>query len=104
LEGIMNRSDLSLAMATASGIPRLAAERALNAALAAITAELAQGQRVTLAGFGTFRPVARKARTGRDPRTGGRIHIAPCNSVLFVVSPELRSALNPLAASATGEA
>lgn len=100
----MNRSDLSIAMASASGIPRLAAERALNAALAAVAAELAEGHRVTLAGFGTFRPVQRKARTGRDPRSGGRIHIPPCTSVLFVVSPELRASLNPLAAAATGEA
>ncbi|MGH9467224.1 MAG: HU family DNA-binding protein [Terriglobales bacterium] len=91
----MNRSDLSVAMASASGIPRLTAERALNAALEAMSVELACGRRVTLAGFGTFRPVARRARTGRDPRTGGRIHIAPCTSVHFVVSPELRTSLNP---------
>ena len=101
----MNRSDLSTAMANASGIPRLAAERALNAALSAVSTELSQGRRVTLAGFGTFRPLSRKARTGRDPRTGGRIHIAPCTSVLFVVSPELRGTLNHhLAASASGDA
>ncbi|TAN21446.1 MAG: HU family DNA-binding protein [Acidobacteria bacterium] len=90
----MNRSDLSLAMASASGIPRMTAERALNAALAAMAEELTRGQRVTLAGFGTFKPVARKARIGRDPRTGTRLEIAPCNSVHFAVSPELRDALN----------
>lgn len=90
----MNRSDLSTAMASASDISRLTAERALNAALAAMAGELARGRRVTLAGFGTFRPVERRARTGRDPRTGGRIHIDPCISVHFVVSPELRSAMN----------
>lgn len=96
----MNRSDLSLAMATASGIPRMTAERALNAALAAMAAELTRGQRVTLAGFGTFKPVARKARIGRDPRTGTRLEIAPCHSIHFAVSPELRDALNAPALSA----
>ncbi|MGH9487966.1 MAG: HU family DNA-binding protein [Terriglobales bacterium] len=96
----MNRSDLSLTMASAAGISRIGAERALNAALAAMVDELASGERVTLAGFGTFRPVARRARTGRDPRTGQRIRIAPRVSVHFVVSPDLRSALNPLAAAA----
>ncbi len=90
----MNRSDLSTAMSSASDIPRLSAEKALNAALAAMASELARGRRVTLAGFGTFRPVERRARTGRDPRTGGRIQIAPCVSIHFVVSPELRSAMN----------
>ncbi|HUX65904.1 MAG TPA: HU family DNA-binding protein [Terriglobales bacterium] len=99
----MNRSDVALAMAQASGLPKNLAERALNAALAAVAEELASGRRVTLAGFGAFRPVARRARTGRDPRTGGKIHIAPRNSVLFVLSPELKNALNatPVAAAAT---
>ncbi|MGH9413556.1 MAG: HU family DNA-binding protein [Terriglobales bacterium] len=91
----MNRSDLSVAMASASGIPRMAAERALNAAIDAISEELMRGRRITLAGFGTFRPVTRKARIGRDPRTGTRLEIAPCNSIHFSVSPELRLAMNP---------
>jgi len=96
----MNRSDLALAMASASDISKLSAERALNAALAAMAQALSRGNRVTLAGFGTFRPVARRARTGRDPRTGGKIHIAPHNSVSFVLSPEFKSALNSVRAEA----
>lgn len=91
----MNRSDVAQAMAQSAGLPKNMAERALNAALAAVAVELTKGERVTLAGFGAFRPVARRARTGRDPRTGGKIHIAPRNSVLFVLSPELKNALNP---------
>lgn len=98
LEVIMNRSDLANVMAAAGSVPKAKADRALNAALAAVARELAAGGRVTLAGFGTFRPVARQARTGRDPRTGGKIHIAPRTSVHFVLSPELRNALNPEAA------
>lgn len=92
----MNRTDIALIMASAGDVPKARADRALNAALEAVANELAQGRRVTLAGFGTFRPVARRARTGRDPRTGGKIHIAPRNSVHFVLSPELKTALNPL--------
>ncbi|MGH9416733.1 MAG: HU family DNA-binding protein [Terriglobales bacterium] len=93
----MNRSEVAQAMAAASGLPKQTAERALSAALAAMTRQLAVGERITLAGFGTLRPVARQARTGRDPRTGGKIRIAPRTSVQFVLSPELLSALNPTA-------
>lgn len=96
----MNRSEVAQAMAAASGLPKQTAERALSAALAAMTRQLAVGERITLAGFGTLRPVARRARTGRDPRTGGKIHIAPRISVQFVLSPELLSALNPAEAMA----
>lgn len=91
----MNRTDLANVMASAADISRASAERALNAALDAVSNELAAGHRVTLAGFGSLRPVARRARTGRDPRTGDRIHIAPRNSVHFSLSPELKSVLNP---------
>jgi|SRR6185312_1223665 len=91
----MNRSDLALEMARAAEMPKASAERALAAALAAVARELAAGGRVTLAGFGTFRPVARRARIGRDPRNGGKIHIAPRQSAVFVLSPELKNALNP---------
>ncbi|MGH9483257.1 MAG: HU family DNA-binding protein [Terriglobales bacterium] len=100
----MNRSDIALAMALASGLPKHTAERALSAALNAIAHELANGGRVTLAGFGALRPVARRARTGRDPRTGGKIHIAPRNSVQFVLSPELKTALNPDGSAAMANA
>ena len=98
----MNRTDLAHVMAAAADIPRVSAEHALGAALSAVARELASGRRVTLAGFGSLRPVARRARTGRDPRTGARIHIAPRNSVHFTLSPELKSALNPPGTGAAG--
>lgn len=97
----MNRSEVAQAMAAASGLPKQTAERALSAALAAMARQLAVGERITLAGFGTLRPVARRARTGRDPRTGSKIYIAPRTSVQFVLSPELLSTLNPTAAAVT---
>lgn len=100
----MNRSDIAVAMAAASGVSKSVAEKALNAALASVTEELVAGRRVTLAGFGTFRPVARRARTGRDPRTGGRIAIAPHNSVHFVVSPDFKEQLNSAAEVAVASA
>ncbi|HXR98421.1 MAG TPA: HU family DNA-binding protein [Terriglobales bacterium] len=96
----MNRSDIAQIMATNGNISRAEAERALSAALVAVARELVGGGRVTLAGFGTFRPVARRARTGRDPRTGGKIAIPPRTSVHFVLSPELKNSLNPPAAQA----
>lgn len=91
----MNRSELALIMASAGEVPKAVADRLLAVALDAVTRELSHGGRVTLAGFGTFRAVERQARVGRDPRTGGKIHIAPRTSAAFVLSPELKSALNP---------
>ena len=91
----MNRTELARVMSEAGNIPRAAAERALGAALTAAARELASGGRVSRAGFGSLRPVQRRARIGRDPRTGAKIHIPPRTSVIFSLSPELKSGLNP---------
>ncbi len=50
-------------------------ERVLNAALARITATVANDDPVVLTGFGTFEPRHRSARQGINPRTGEAITI-----------------------------
>lgn len=99
----MNRADLTSVMAAAAGISKVSAERALNAALDALSGELAGGGRVTLSGFGSFRVAERRARTGRDPRSGDAIRIQACKTVTFVVSDELKSELNRASAMAAGQ-
>jgi integration host factor subunit beta len=42
-----------------------------------ITRALAQGQRVELRGFGAFSTKSRRARTGRNPRTGESVEVDP---------------------------
>ncbi len=90
----MNRADLTSVMAAAGGISKISAERALNAALDAMTEEMRRGGRITLSGFGSFRVAYRRARIGRDPRTGSTIHIDECKTVSFIVSEELKQGLN----------
>ena len=90
----MNRADLTAVMATAGSISKVAAERALNAALEAVSQELGRGGHVTLSGFGSFRVAERRARTGRDPRSGSPIHIDACKTVNFIVSDDLKDHLN----------
>ena len=51
------------------------AEKALNSFVAATTAAIKAGDKVTLVGFGTFSAVTRAARTGRNPQTGKAIKI-----------------------------
>jgi integration host factor subunit beta len=50
-------------------------ERVVAIFFETITQTLQQGARVEIRGFGTFSPRRRKARIGRNPRTGARIHI-----------------------------
>ena len=71
----MNKADLIDAMAKAGEIKKTQAEKSLSALTDAIKTGLAKGERVVLPGIGSFSCVQKKARTGRNPRTGKEINI-----------------------------
>ena len=60
----------------------------------AITDALANGETVTLTGFGTFTVRSREARQGRNPRTGESITIAASRVPAFKAGKALRDAVN----------
>ena len=70
------------------------AEKAVNAALAAITEELKNGGKVSLVGFGTFEVRERPERQGRNPRTGETLTIPACKMVKFRPGKMLKDALD----------
>jgi DNA-binding protein HU-beta len=49
--------------------------------------------KVTLIGFGTFSKVRRKARKGRNPKTGETMKIKASNAVKFKAGKKLRDTL-----------
>lgn len=69
-----------------------AAGDALDAVLTSIAKAVKKGS-VQLIGFGTFKPVTRKARTGRNPKTGASMKIKASKSVRFVPSSALKKSL-----------
>ena len=76
----MNKSELIAAVAQSAGLTKKDTERAINAALDAITASLRSGEKVQISGFGTFEVKEREARIGRNPHTKEAIDI-PATSV-----------------------
>lgn len=71
----MNKADLAEKVVNQTGLTKKASREAVDATTSVITDALARGERVTLVGFGSFRVVSRKARTGRNPQTGEAIQI-----------------------------
>ena len=65
----MNKSELIAVTAESTGLTKKDTERVLNAALDAITAAMAEHEKVQLSGFGTFEIKYREARVGRNPQT-----------------------------------
>ncbi len=69
------------------------AQAAVDTLLAAITKSLSKGEDVTLVGFGTFKVTKRKARMGRNPRTGEEIKIKAAKVPKFVAGKALKEAV-----------
>jgi len=71
----VNKGELVISVANRAGMTRKLAEEAVTAVFDSITDALAAGDRVALAGFGSFEVRERAARIGRNPQTGEEIRI-----------------------------
>ena len=86
----MNKTELIAAASESTGMTKKDTERVLNAAIDAITAELAKGNRVQLSGFGICEVKNREARVGRNPRTKEAIEIPASRTPVFKPSKALK--------------
>ena len=68
-------------------------EKATETILATIADALANGGRVELRGFGSFRVNRRDAREGRNPATGAVVAIGEKRSLYFRAGKEMRGAM-----------
>jgi DNA-binding protein HU-beta len=90
----MTKAELVEKMALDAGISKAAAAAGLNAFVNGITDALKKKDgKVTLVGFGTFSKTRRKARKGRNPRTGEPIKIKATTVVKFRPGKKLKSAV-----------
>lgn len=89
----MNKAELVSKVAAIVGTQKQAKE-VVDCVLDAITDALANQDTVQIAGFGSFKVSERKARTGRNPRTGAPIEIPAANVPKFSASKALKDAVN----------
>jgi DNA-binding protein HU-beta len=90
----VNKSELIEVIAKQADISKAAAGRSLEAVIGAVKSTLKKGDSVTITGFGTFAVNKRKARTGRNPRTGIAIKIKASKVPKFRPGKGLKDALN----------
>lgn len=93
----MNKSELVQNLANKTKLSRADAQRAVDAMFdpsdGVIAKALKKGDRIQITGFGTFETRKRKARTGRNPRTGKEIKIGASTNAAFRAGKGLKDSL-----------
>ena len=72
----MTKAEIIAKVAEEIKVSKAAAAKALAVITGSIAQAIKKGSKVSLIGFGTFSVSERKARKGRNPRTGKEIKIA----------------------------
>lgn len=90
----MTRSELINKIAERNPqLSSLEAEKAVSTVFETIMQSLSSGNRVELRGFGTFSVKARDGYTGRNPRTGESVKVAPKYVPAFKAGKQIRNEL-----------
>jgi DNA-binding protein HU-beta len=90
----MNKTELIDHVADKASLTKTQMQAALTALLETITKVVADGDKVTLIGFGTFEAKERSAREGRNPQTGNTIQIPAARVPTFSAGKSFREAVN----------
>ncbi len=89
----MTKAELIEKMAKDADISKAAAGKTLDSFIDTVTKSLKKGVKLTLVGFGTFSTAKRKARVGRNPRTGAKIKIPARKVPKFAAGSALKNAV-----------
>ena len=90
----MTKADLIDSVANKAELPKPKAEEIVNELFNDIVAALKNGDKVNISGFGTFSVSQRKARLGRNPKTGETIQIASSRAAKFKAGKSLKESLS----------
>jgi len=90
----MIKSELVDRLAETENISKTVAKRIVNTIFDTITEALVQGGRVELREFGILSVRSRKARVGRNPKTGASVQVSNKRVPFFKAGKAVKEALN----------
>jgi DNA-binding protein HU-beta len=90
----MSKTEIVKKIANDTGESQKNVANFLEAFLNHVQGEVANGNQVTLVGFGTFYRAFRKATTGRNPKTGEPIQIKASNQAKFRAGKSFKKIVN----------
>lgn len=89
----MTKANLVDVVAMNADIPRKQANDVVHVVFEAIIEALHKNEKVELRGFGSFRVRQRRARIGRNPKTGEQVQVPPKRIPYFKPGKHLREEL-----------
>ena len=92
----MTKADLIACIASDTNLPKAKIELVVNSLIMQLKNSLANGENLTLAGFGTFSTRDRKERTGRNPQTGEPLNIPKKTVPTFTPAQAFKDIVNAL--------
>lgn len=99
----MNKGELVDTLAEKAQVTKKQADAVLSAALDTIVEVVARGDKVTLVGFGSFESRDRKAREGRNPKTGDKMDIPATKVPAFSAGKSFKERVAPKGDNAVEE-
>ena len=84
----MTKTDLIAQVAANTEMSKKSAEMAVNAAFEALGKAMAEGEKISISGFGTFEVRERAERQGINPRTREAITIAALGPAAFLIEEQ----------------
>ena len=99
----MKKAEMAEAIMRASGLSKANVNTFYKGLVEVVKKELLNNAQSVLPGLGVLRVTKRKAREGRNPATGEKIHIGPRKSVRFRAYKDLKFDLNPQLAKERAE-
>lgn len=96
----MNKKELVEVIAEKLEITKKDAGTTVDAVLEAIEAAVEHGEKVQLTGFGTFEAKVRKARMGKNLKTGEPVEIAAAVIPTFKAGKQFKERIDPTGSKA----
>ena len=90
----MNNSDLADRIAATDGLSKADARKLVDGVFEAIVTAAANGDEISIGGFGKFKVKETAAREGRNPATGATIQIAAAKKLGFTPAKAVKDKLN----------
>ncbi len=90
----MNKQQLIAQVASKTKTSKTMASNIIDATFDIMGTALKKGDKVQMVNFGSWKKLRRKARLGRNPKTGKPLNIPARNVVKFSAGQELLSSMN----------